>query len=195
MRESVETAGALRSSSSRRRLPQRGLPMPERIRAVFAAAPGAVLKPGIVARRLGVAWHDLDLCVTRMVLAGELIDLAEGLALATPEMKARARAQAERAEALRNQAQRSQADYEAVIAETARRIVERAKVLRGFGAGGRAVALLQVAAARAPLPAVSENLGVLAALFAEQAGSYRDIAPSEAKRIALASGWNGEGLP
>jgi hypothetical protein len=166
-----------------------------RVRALMEREPERLWKQVEIARGLGLKRCDIENCLTNMVVSGELIEFSEGLGLRTPQMLKRAKAQAETAAAKVATAAIERAAGEARIAEAARQIVERAHVLRRFGDPGQAAALLAAAAERAPVAAIAENFGALAALFADCLGPYREIGRAEALQIAAANGWDGEGLP
>lgn len=161
----------------------------DRVRRVIAFEPDRVWSQTQVAHVLRMKRCDLENCLSNMVVSGDLVELVEGFAAPTPEMLARARAQAEAEPA------RAMGLETTGPAWAAHFVVRRAHLLRQEGHIAGAIDLLERATGRARTNRIRANFSALAALFADCLGPYRDIARAEALRVAAANGWDGEGQP
>lgn len=155
----------------------------DKILACLAAEPGCVLPAGVIAQRIGIVLAYLDAPLTSLVLSGSLIELRAGFALATPDMLARQVAE---------EAQPVRPPCAAPLLVAAGRIVARAHDLRLRGRFGGAADLLERAAQRCRCTVIAANFHVLADLFGEAQGTYRDITRRQARDIALAAGCEAE---
>jgi hypothetical protein len=155
----------------------------ERILARLQAEPEAVLRRNALAARVGVRADYLDAPLTALVLAGSIIELSAGFCLATPANQARLKAEVASRPARRGAQP---------LGELARRIVARAHDLRRHGRIGGATDLLERAGRQCRCPRISANFHVLADLFGDCLGPYRDVTRADATRIAHAAGVTAE---
>ncbi len=155
----------------------------DKIVACLAAEPECVLPAGVIAHRIGIVLAYLDAPLTSLVLSGALIELKAGFAMATPAALAQLKAE---------EARPARQPRTEPLRDLARRIVARAHELRLRGRFGGAADLLQRAALRCRCSRVAMNFYVLAVLFGEAQGPYRDITRRQAREIALAAGCEAE---
>lgn len=156
----------------------------ERILARLEAAPDAALRVNAIAQQIGIRAQYLDAPLTALVLGNAIIETKDGFRLATVENRARLAAEMAARPAIRRK--------KPPLGDLARRIVSRAHDLRQHGRIGGATDLLERAGRQCRCPRISANFHVLADLFGDCLGPYRDVTRADATRIAHAAGIEAE---
>lgn len=167
-RQPVPWRARVLKAPRRRRDLQPAATVAERMMALFAADPGAVLRKCQLAARLGTIESHIDVPLTNLINAGHLVELAAGFMQAGSEAKAR-RAQEEAARA----APAAPQPRRGVPPEA---IIRRAFALAQGDCPARAASFLDRAAQAARLPApVAVNFRALGDLIIAAQGRYRDV--------------------
>jgi hypothetical protein len=153
-----------------------------RILARLEARPEAALRQSEIAQLVGVPARHLTAPLNSLVLGNAIVETRDGFRLATPQNRALQAAEIAARPVVRAQP----------LGELARRIVSRADDLRRHGRIGGATDLLERAGRQCRCPRIAANFHVLADLFGDCLGPYRDVTRADATRIAHAAGVTAE---